>query len=71
MSSVSKEKKPKADRHRKPLLALRLDADLIGALKRLSIQNRRTMTTEAAIALEEYLQKHGKWPPPGPAGAGP
>jgi hypothetical protein len=34
------------------------------AFEDLATANRRTLTEEVAIALEERLEKFGKWPPP-------
>lgn len=43
---------------------VRLSDELHLQLKACARKNRRLLTSEVAIALEEYLQKHGFWPPP-------
>lgn len=42
---------------------MRLPVSLKKALEKSAQKNRRTFTTEAEIALEEYLTKTGDWPP--------
>ncbi len=54
----------KEDRHKEPVLGLRLSGRLVDLVRELAGEHRRTLTTEVTIALEEYLKKHGKWPPP-------
>jgi hypothetical protein len=58
---------PAKGRHREPVLGLRLSGHLVDLVRALAKKNRRPLTTEVTIALEEYLAKHGLWPPPPPA----
>ena len=51
------------DRHKKRTVGMRLDEILTGQLKVLAERNRRTVTMEVTIAIEEYLSKNGLWPP--------
>lgn len=55
---------------RPPVLGLRLSGELVDLVRELARRHRRPLTTEVTIALEEYLSKHGLWPPPegGPSG---
>jgi hypothetical protein len=65
MALMTEKRKPKRDRHRKKTYAMRLSELLMGQMRSLSDRNRRTVTMEVTIALEEYLAKNGLWPPPG------
>jgi hypothetical protein len=42
--------------------------ELRAALDASAAKNRRPLTTEVAIALEQYLQTQGLWPPNGEGG---
>lgn len=53
-----------SDRHRNPVLGLRLSGDVVRLMREIARRNRRPLTTEVTIALEEYLAKNGLWPPP-------
>lgn len=53
----------KKDRHREPVLGLRISGDLVNAVRALAKRNRRALTTEVTIALERYLSSEGLWPP--------
>lgn len=53
----------KVNRTGKPLYVY-IENDLEIALNRRLKASRRTKTEEVAIALEEYLAKHGEWPLP-------
>lgn len=41
---------------------LRLPKDVKKAIEELAREHRRPFTTEVTIAIEEYLEKHDKWP---------
>lgn len=65
MSRVMAEKKPKpVYPHKEKPLFLRLPPAYHQALEQLAKKNRRTLTAEAMIALEEHFSKNGAWPPP-------
>jgi hypothetical protein len=49
--------------HKEPVLGLRFPSSIIDLMRELASANRRTLTTQITIALEEHLAKHGKWPP--------
>lgn len=59
MALVAK-KKPKTD----PTY-MRLPSDLKKVIEGLSEKHRRPFSSEVAIALEEYAERHGAWPPAG------
>jgi predicted transcriptional regulator len=59
------KKKPRTDRHLKRIATFRLSDEILEALKKLAEENRRTMTTELTIALENHLAKFKLWPPKG------
>jgi hypothetical protein len=44
----------------------RLPDLLISQLETLAERNRRAVTTEIEIALEQYLERNGLWPAPPP-----
>jgi hypothetical protein len=52
------------DHHRQPVLGVRISGRLVDQVRTLAKRNRRPLTTEITIALEEYLEKNGLWPPP-------
>jgi hypothetical protein len=54
---------PPKDQHKEKPLFLRLPTQYHQILERLARQGRRTLTSEAMIALEEYFTKHKMWPP--------
>lgn len=60
-------KKPKARQIKGPCRALTvwLPEKLRNQFDLLVLQHRRPLTVEVEIALEEYLSKHGLWPPGG------
>lgn len=61
---TSRGRKPsKKDRHVNPILGIRLPDDLMVAFRQLAGDNRRTLTAEVAIALENHLKANGLWPP--------
>jgi hypothetical protein len=62
------KKKRKAGRPRslsepRPSFMLKLPEVYRQQLRRLKLKNRRPISTEVMIALEEYLAKAGLWPP--------
>lgn len=57
------KKKPKRIRKGAPL-NIYLPQKLRDALDDSAEGNRRPVTSETIIALEEYLTRQGKWPPP-------
>jgi hypothetical protein len=64
-------KKPKKtgrarDRGDTRLVTIELDAALDDAIEAFRQQDRRTKKTVITMALEEFLTKHGVWPPPKP-----
>ena len=52
------------DRHIRPRIAFHLPEDVHDALLALSKDNRRTITSELLIAVEEHLRASGRWPVP-------
>jgi len=64
MLLVMGKKKQNSDRHLHPQIGLRLPARICQALDSYveSIDSRRT--TEIIIAIREYLESKGYWPPP-------
>lgn len=56
--------KPKVPRRSR---TYRFPISLLEAMEASAESNRRAVTTEIEIAMEEYLKKLGKWPPPAPA----
>lgn len=53
----------KKDRHVHPQLTMRLPPEYRAALQAAAKKNRRSMTEEAKIAFEKYLESQGVWPP--------
>lgn len=51
------------DRHKFRPLGLRFSRQLIEAMRDLAEKNRRPLTTEITIALENHLTAAGLWPP--------
>jgi hypothetical protein len=56
------KKTPEPDRHVNRKM-VRLKDELHAALLKLRARTRRTVTEEVAIAVEEYLERQGLWPP--------
>ena len=44
-------------------MTVRLPPEMLDAIAKQLAESRRTLSVEVQIALEEYLTKHGKWPP--------
>jgi predicted transcriptional regulator len=68
MRLMTQRKKPagrKRERGEVATIMVEVSLDLKAAIEALSRKNRRTRTAELTIALEEYLTKHGFWPPGG------
>lgn len=64
MKKKHAEEKPRTnDRRVTPFFVVRLRAAYRKGVEALAKENRRTMTTEVEVALEEYLAKRGLWPP--------
>jgi hypothetical protein len=53
----------RTDRHRQKTVSFRLPVPLMEQFRRLAQQNRRTLSGEAEIALENHLSANGLWPP--------
>src|SRR5262245_15205119 len=49
--------------HKHPVLGLRLPADLVDLMRTLAARERRTLTAQISLALEEHLARHNLWPP--------
>ena len=62
--SATKQQAPATKRAGKPLHVWIPEA-LRDAIDKAAEVNRRHLTSEVEIALEEYLTKQGLWPPPG------
>lgn len=43
-------------------VSFRWPPDVRDALEKLAADERRTLTQQALIAVEEHLAKHGRWP---------
>ncbi len=41
-----------------------LPDDLMEAFESLRAENRRTHKAEVEVMMEDYLKRHGRWPPP-------
>jgi hypothetical protein len=54
----------KKDRHKHPMLVLRLPPIYKKLLGDAAGQGRRSMTEEAKIAFEKHFETLGLWPPP-------
>lgn len=63
--SKKKVEKPPEPAPREPVLGLRLSGNLVNLVRELSRRNRRTLTAEVSIALENHLAAAGLWPPEG------
>jgi len=50
------------DRHAVAAIALRLPPLLASAIRESAKDNRRTLTAEIALAIEQYLERAKKWP---------
>jgi hypothetical protein len=66
--TVARPKRPERSPRRSR--TYRLPDDLIERLELLAERNRRALTTEVEIAIEEYLTRAKLWPPPPPSGKG-
>jgi len=53
----------KSDRHKMPGWTLRLPPIYKQQVELASEKNRRNLSEEVKIALEQYLQSQGLWPP--------
>lgn len=51
------------DRHTLPRVVFHGPDDLIESFKELASRNRRTITAEILIAMEEHMRASGLWPP--------
>lgn len=60
---VGMAKKKPQTRKGKPL-GVWIDSALRDAIEAARKRNRRTLREEVSLALEEYLQRLGAWPPP-------
>ncbi len=60
--------KPKSPRGTRPdgSRTVTISGPLLVQLKKLAKKNRRTVTAQLCIALEEFLTQKGFWPPPPP-----
>lgn len=65
-----RKKKTTADQHLSGFM-VRLPEKFRMYLLSLQKQTRRTITMEVQLALEEYLKKHGIWPPEEEGGVNP
>lgn len=52
-------------------LHIYISRELRQAINELAEENRRLITTEVVIALENHLKAAGRWPPPGETGQPP
>lgn len=57
---------PKRDRKGKKTLNVFIEASLRNAVDASCEKNRRSLTDEVSIALEQYLEREGLWPPKQP-----
>lgn len=70
LSAVAEKPKKPGKRGRPPgrketfVIQARVEWPLYEALEKLSAETRRTKNAELVLALEQYLQGLGKWPPP-------
>lgn len=55
--------RPRTGRDPKTAVTIRLPPAMLDALALQLAETRRNLSVEVQIALEEYLAKHGKWPP--------
>jgi hypothetical protein len=62
---LTMSKKKRIDRHLSGRM-VRMPAEWHEALKALAAQNRRPLTWELLLAIEEHLRHHGIEPPPPP-----
>ncbi len=53
----------KNDRHKQKTVSFRLPEALMGQFRLLAARNRRTLSAEAQLALENRLAAEGLWPP--------
>ncbi len=60
--TTPKNKKDK-DRHKYPVWGFRLPPIYRAQVEKLAERTRRKSTEEVKIALEQYLEKEGLWPP--------
>jgi hypothetical protein len=72
MARHSKQSQPPADDPKRPRrtgvpLHVYIPPDLRAAMDRLAGENRRSLTSEVMIALENHLKAVGQWPPPAAA----
>ena len=63
MSLMAKKKEPEERVRSGKNLNVWINPELRDALDELRKDTRRSLTSEVELALEEYLEKHGKWPP--------
>ena len=63
MAGKRKTSGPKKPNRTSVPLHINIDPELRKAIDALSEENRRSLTLEVTIALEERLAKFGKWPP--------
>lgn len=63
MILMAKDKKPKADRHTRKAINLRLNPILEEALDLFVEQQATNRNQEITNAIREWLAKHGHWPP--------
>jgi predicted transcriptional regulator len=65
IAGMARKKRPGESRRNR---TYRFPDDLIARVEALAERNRRPVTTEIEIALEEHLKRHKLWPPPPSAG---
>ena len=56
---LMQKKKPTTDRHKNPKLTVRLSPSYQAALKKVAVKNRRPMSEQIKIALEDLFKKEG------------
>jgi excinuclease UvrABC nuclease subunit len=67
MRTMSKKRgRPSKDQHRATNM-VRLPDDYHALMKELSRRNKRALTREVQVALDDYLRKNGMEPPADPA----
>lgn len=61
--AAPKKKQKEKDRHKYPVWGFRLPPAYRIQIEKLAEKSRRKATEEVKIALEQYLEKEGLWPP--------